>query len=340
MGAFGQDERLLNFTSPLGADVLLADRVSGVEGISELFSYTLDLLATPETTIDPKKLIGQKVTVSIQADDSGTQRYINGYVSSLEMRGGDKEFNSYRAVMVPNVWALKLNKNTRVFQNQTVTDVVKAVLGAYNISPAIETSVTYTPMEYCTQYRETDFDFISRLMEQHGILYYFKHTQNDHTFTLQDTSSKLGACAMQSSFRYAPQGSDTEGYYDFVVSEFASKSTMVTGKHTTWDYSFIRYKVVPDSSTSADTKGPLGTNSNEDYDYADSAAAYEKKDSSDTKISDVGTLFLNVRRDACDAEEVLIEGEANAIAMQPGYSFELAEHPQSNGKYLLTAGDD
>ncbi|HEU4983262.1 MAG TPA: type VI secretion system tip protein TssI/VgrG [Acidobacteriaceae bacterium] len=338
MGAFGQDERLLNFTSPLGADVLLADRVSGVEGISELFSYTVDLLATPDTTIEPKKLIGQKVTLSIQADDAGTQRYINGYVASLELRGGDKEFNSYRAVMVPNVWALTLNKNTRVFQNQTVTDVVKAVLGGYNISPSIDTSVTYTPMEYCTQYRETDFNFISRLMEQHGILYYFKHTQNDHTFTLQDTSSKLGACPVQDGFRYAPQEGDTEGYYDFVVSELGARSTMVTGKHTTWDYSFIRYKAVPDSSTSADTKGPLGANSNEDYDYADSAAAYIKKDSSDSKISDIGTLLLNVRRDACDAEEVLVMGESNAIVMQPGYSIELTEHPQSslNTKYLLT----
>jgi len=103
MGAFGQDERLLTFTSPLGENVLLADRVSGVEGISELFSYTVDLLATPDTTIEPKKIIGQKVALSIQADDAGTQRYINGYVASVELRGGDKEFNSYRAVMVPNV---------------------------------------------------------------------------------------------------------------------------------------------------------------------------------------------------------------------------------------------
>jgi len=146
----------------------------------------------------------------------------------------------------------------------------------------------------------------------------------------------LGECPIQSAFRYAPQEGDTEGHYDFVVSEFASRSTMVTGKHTTWDYSFIRYKVVPDSSTSADTKGPLGANSNEDYDYADSAAAYIKKDTSDSKISDIGTLFLNVRRDACDAEEVVVEGESNAITMLPGYSIELTEHPQSNGKYLLT----
>jgi type VI secretion system secreted protein VgrG len=338
MGAFTQDDRLLTFTSPLGDNVLLPDRLSGVEAISELFSYTIDLLATTDTTIAPKDIVGQKVTVGIQVDDTGTQRYINGYVASFEMRGGDQEFNNYRAVIVPSIWALTLNKNTRVFQNQTVTDVVKAVLSAYKISPAVETSATYTPMEYCTQYRETDFDFISRLMEQHGILYYFKHTQNDHTITLQDTSSKLSACAVQSSFRYAPQPGDSEGFYDFVVQKFSSKSTMVTGKHSIWDYSFIRYKPTPDSSTSAATKGPLGTNSNEDYDYADSAAAYLKKDTSDTKIGDLATQFLNVRRDSSDAEAVIVEGESNAIPMQPGYSFELTENPQGtlNTKYLTT----
>lgn len=338
MSAFTQDERLLKFTSPLGENVLLPDRLSGTEGISELFSYTLDLLATPDTTIDPKKIIGQKVTVAIQADDSGTKRYINGHVASFEMLGGDDDFNNYRATIVPSVWALALNKNTRVFQNQTVTDVVKAVLGAYKISPAIETSATYIPMEYCTQYRETDLDFISRLLEQHGILYYFKHTENDHTLTLQDTSSKLSDCAIQSSFRYAPQPGDWEGHYDFVIQKFFSKSTMVTGKHSIWDYSFIRYKTLPDSSTSAATKGPLGTNSNEDYDYADSAAAYLKKDASDSKIGDLATQFLNIRRDSSDAETSIAEGESNAIPMQPGYSFSMTENPQGglNTKYLLT----
>lgn len=338
MGAFGQDERLLNFTSSLGANVLLAERVSGVEGISELFTYSVDLLATTDTTIDEKSIVGQKVTVSIQADDSGTQRYINGYVASFEMLGGDDEFNNYRATLVPNIWALTLNMNTRVFQNKNVTDVIKAVLSSYGISPSIDTSATYTAMEYCTQYRETDFDFISRLMEQHGILYYFKHTQNDHTFTLQDTSSKLSACAVQSTFRYAPEAGDVEGYYDFVVQSLASRSTMVTGKHTTWDYSFIRYKQTPDWSTSAATKGPLGTNNNENFDYANSAAAYLKKEDSDTKIGDLATFFLNARRDSSDAETSVVEGGANAIPMQPGYSFTLTEYPQSslNEKYLLT----
>jgi type VI secretion system secreted protein VgrG len=338
MGAFSQTNRLLNFTSPLGSDVLLPECLAGVEGISELFDYHLELLAETDTAVDPTKIVGKKVCVSISADDKNTMRYINGIVASFEMTGGDQDFNTYRARIVPNLWTLTLNENTRVFQDKTVVEVIKAVLSPYNISPSDQTSVSYTPIEYCTQYRETDFAFISRLMEQHGIIYFFSHTQNDHTFTLQDVSSKLGDCAIQSKFRYAPEPSTKEGFYDFVIREFISRSTLVTGKHTIWDYSFIRDKAVPAPLPSEVTKGPLGSNSNEQYDYANSAAAYFKEPSSDSKIDDLAKLFLAVRRDSCDAETLVVEGASNAIAMQTGYTFTLSEYPQSaaNTKYLLT----
>jgi type VI secretion system secreted protein VgrG len=338
MGAFSQDDRFLSFTSPLGDNVLLPEHLSGTEGISQLFCFRLDLVAAADQTIDPAKIVGKAVAVGIQADDSGTQRYIHGIVSSFELcGGGDNEFNNYRAWIVPALWALTLNKNTRVFQNQTVTDVIKAVLGPYSISPANETTADYIPMEYCTQYRETDFNFISRLMEQHGILYYFKHNQKEHVFTLQDKSSTLSDCAIQSSLRYSPEHEYGSGFYDFIVQEFASKSTLVTGKYSVWDYSFVRYSAV-NGGDDAPTKGPLGTNGNLQYDYANSAAAYLKlMPDSDGKIGNLATLFMNVRRDAGDAPTVVAEGKSNAVSMIPGYTFTLSNHPQDalNVKYLI-----
>jgi type VI secretion system secreted protein VgrG len=335
MTAFAQTDRLLTFTSPLGKDVLLPERVRGVEGISELFRYEVDLVANPSTTIDPKKIVGKKVCLGIQANAGGTARYFNGIVARFDFKGGDEEFSNYSAIVVPSLWILTLNRNTRVFQGQTVLDVIKAVLGPYSISPSVDTSETYETMEYCTQYRETDFAFISRLMEQHGILYYFKHTAEDHTLTLQDVSSKLSACAVQDTFRYAPEGAEKEGFYDFVIDEWLTRSTLVTGKYTGWDYSFIRYKTV---KAQGDTKGPLGANPNEQYDYADSAAAYFKKSDSDSKIDDLNTSLLNTRRDSNDAGTLLAEGTSNAIPMQTGYTFTLSEHPQAsqNVKYVLT----
>jgi len=337
MPAFGQDDRLIRLTTPLGKDVLLPEELSGHEGISELFSYRLDMVADKQTTIDPKDIVGKTVTIAIRADDAGTERYVNGIVSSFEMCGGDEEFNNYRAAVVPILWTLTLNTNTRVFENQTVIDVIKAVLSPYSISPKIDTSGSYTPMEYCTQYRETDFHFISRLMEQHGILYYFRHSDEEHVFTLQDNSSVLEDCEIQNEFRYGPEPGDSEGFYDFVVQDFTSSSTLVTGEFSTWDYSFIRYKRVGDDKKEP-TKGPLGDNRNEQYDYADSAAAYLKKADSDGKIADLTSQFLGVRRDASDATTVVVDGKSNAIPMASGFTFSISEYPQDdlNTKYLIT----
>src|SRR6185437_11424819 len=337
MPSFAHKDRLLDFTSPVGTDVLLVERFNGVEGVSELFRYEIDLLAETGTVVDPKKIVGEKVCLGIVADDRRTKRYFNGIVCSFEMSGSDEELESYRALVVPKLWLLTLNTNTRVFQDKTVLDIIKAVLQPYGITPTENTSGTYAPLEYCTQYRETDFNFISRLMEQYGILYYFQHTENDHKLVLEDTSTKLSDCAIQNTFRYSPNGSRSEGFYDFVIEEIRQRSTLVTGKHTAWDYSFIRYMAVPQGGGKAETKGPLGSNSHEQYDYADSAAAYLKKAASDTNIGDLGTFFAEVRRDSCDAGTSAVEGASNAIAMQTGYTFTVADHPQSsmNEKYLL-----
>ncbi len=338
MTAFGQTNRLMNFTSPLGADVLLPERLAGVEGISELFDYQLDLLAETSTSIDPKKIVGQKVCVGIQANDSGTMRYVNGIVASFEMGNGDEEFNMYRARIVPNLWVLTLNKNTRVFQNMTVLDVITNVLSPYKISPKNNTSGTYQTLDYCTQYRETDFHFISRLMEQNGIFYYFTHTADDHTLVLEDTSSKLSDCAIQSTFRFAPELKNSEGFYDFVIRELALRSTLVTGNYTSWDYSFIRYQDV--AGTELTTNGPLGANSNEQYDYRE-AEGYLKGEKSDSNLKTLEDAFTTVRRDAGDAETLVIEGVSNAVCMQSGYAFSITEHPQSsvNTKYILTRAE-
>src|SRR5271157_4874561 len=120
MGAFGQDNRLLAFTcSAVDDNDLLAEHLTGTEGISVPFLFELDLLAKPSTKIDPKAIVGQKACITIQADDAGKVRYINGYITGLSLFGGDDEFNRFRAYLSPNIWLLGLNTNTRVFQDKS-----------------------------------------------------------------------------------------------------------------------------------------------------------------------------------------------------------------------------
>ncbi len=330
-----QTDRILNFTSTLGDDVLLPESLAGFEGISELFYYQVELVAEVDKTIDPKSVVGTKVTVAISADDSGTKRFINGIVASFEFCGGDDEFNNYKAYIVPKLWLLTLNKNTRVFQDMTAIEIIQNVLSPFSISPGNDTSNNYPKLEYCTQYRESDFAFISRLMEQHGILYYFKHTEDDHIFTLQDVSPKLNDCPIQDSFRYTPEGDQSEGFFDFVITALTAKNSMVTGKYTAWDYGFVPFSASTNQQT---TRGPLGANSNESYDYIDSAAAYFKKIGSQGSINALIGAFNTFRLQAGDTPSTIVEGTSNAICMQTGFSFTLSEYPESsiNTKYLLT----
>lgn len=335
--AFAQTTRLLSLTTPLGADKLLADRFQCSEAISELFDMSLAVLATPDTVVTPADLIGKRVTLSVEVDDAGTQRPFNGLVASIESMGGDSDFNSYSLRVVPSLWLLTLNTQTRVFQNLSVVEIVKQVLSTYSITPTDNTQATYTSLEYCTQYRESDYHFVVRLLAQHGIFFYFTHTASDHSMVLADASAQLSPCTTASAFRYAPGDEMAGGFYQPLVSRFSSRSALTTGTHKLWDYRFSQYAVSSSSADSA-TKSPLGTNAHEFYDYADGPSAYLKTDSGDGKVVTLQTALQNMGRDIADAEGSTVAGAGHASTMQPGFTFTLSEYPQTdaNTKYLLT----
>jgi len=117
MAGYTQNNRLLALHSPLGPNKLLAMTFGGVEEISEIFDYYVDVLSEPETVVVPSSLVGKRVTIDLQVTDTGTKRYFNGIVRSLESTGGDTYFNSYRLSIVPMLWLLSLNRQTRVFQD-------------------------------------------------------------------------------------------------------------------------------------------------------------------------------------------------------------------------------
>src|SRR3954452_17691574 len=125
------ENRVLSLTSPLGDNILLPESLNGREGLSELFRFTIEVVAPVETSVSAKSLVGRRMTVGLQTTESGLFRYINGIVSRFESTGGDKELNAYSVELVPSLWLLMLNTNTRVFQNLNVIAILKAVLKPY-----------------------------------------------------------------------------------------------------------------------------------------------------------------------------------------------------------------
>jgi type VI secretion system secreted protein VgrG len=338
MPSYTQTNRILSFTSPLGVNQLLPMAFEGTEEISELFDFHVDLLATPEVVVDPSALIGKRVTLDIKVTDTGTKRYFNGIVASLDSTGGDTFFNSYRIRMVPTLWLLSLNRQTRVFQNKTALEIVELVLAPYSIVPRLEQHNSYASLEYCTQYRESDLEFVLRLMQQHGLFFYFVHSASDHVMVLTDRSSHLAECPVVSTFRYATVMEEQASFYEPLVFSFNVRSSLVTGEHRLWDYRFMQYAVSSATPRTSHAATAMGDNLHEFYDYADSASAYFKTAGADANTPQLQTALQDVNKELAEAQSVHCQGTSTASVMHAGSTFTLTGYPQpeKNSKYLLS----
>ncbi len=183
MSGTTQTGRPLAITTPLGKDVLLLTSLNGHEAISGLFHFQLELLADRETHIPFDQVLGQSVTVELEVPPDG-KRFVNGIVSRFSQGRQDAHFTHFRAELVPRLWLLTRKVQSRVFQRKTIPEILDAVLAG--VPHKMEISGAYEPRDYCTQYHESDFAFVSRLMEEEGIRYYFTHSDGNHVMVVSD----------------------------------------------------------------------------------------------------------------------------------------------------------
>ena len=186
MAAYKQSNRPVRISTPLEEDVLLFRKMTGIEELGRPFRYELVLLSEKHD-IDYKELIGRDVTVMVDIRDHQA-RVFNGIISSFTQARYESQLAEYRATVVPWLWLLTRSSDCRIFQNMTVPDILQQVFTEHGFSDIkLRLHGTYKPWEYCVQYRETAFDFVSRLMEQEGIYYFFKHEKDKHHLVLCDT---------------------------------------------------------------------------------------------------------------------------------------------------------
>jgi len=192
----GLTQAHLSFTvsTPLGQDTLLLWSLHGEERLSSVFHLTLEMRSA-DANLDPTAIVGQPVTVSLGLSD-GTTRYLNGVVGRFVQAGSEGPLTTYYAEVYPWLWLLTMTSDCRIFQNQTVPQILETVftdLGFTAYRNAL--TATYATREYCVQYNESAFAFVSRLMEDEGIFYFFEHTANGHTLVLADDASAFAPCA-------------------------------------------------------------------------------------------------------------------------------------------------
>lgn len=348
MGDYKQADRPLKITTPLGPDILLLRAVKGQEEISHLFEFQIQMIADLKDEVKFDKIVGQSVTVELRLPDS-SKRYFNGIVNRFSQGARDEKFLHFRANVVPKFWLLTKKVRSRIFQHITVPDILKQMLTGFDVS--YEISGTYYQRDFCVQYRESDFHFASRLMEEEGIYYFFKHSDGNHQMVVTDIPNKHPTVPGTSNVVYEELTGEERA--EMRITRWEKTQELRSGEYTLWDHCFelptnhleAKEKTIASVPVGKVThKLNLANDSLEIYDYPGLYA--QRFDGIDPnggdRPSDIQHIFEDRTRTVrlrMEQEEVcglLIEGESDCGQFTAGHKFTLERHFDADGGYLLT----
>jgi type VI secretion system secreted protein VgrG len=347
-GGYTQTNRPLMIHTPLGADVLLLVGFSGQESISQLFDFHLEALADVKTTIAFDQLIGKSVTACLQLPDL-SYRYFNGIAVKVSEGARDKFFTEYSLQIVPQFWLLTRTLQYRIFQQINVPDILKKVFTGLNVSYKLQGN--YDQRDFCVQYRETDFNFASRLMEEEGIYYYFEHSDGSHQMVVSDTPSGHATLATSPSLIYEVMSGGTNP--EDRVYSWTKSQALRSGKSTLWDHCLELPSNNLQSQTTIQSSVDVGTvthnlqagnnSAMELYDFPghyaqryDGVSPGNGDQSSDIQeIFTDNTRTVGIRMQEEAFPSILIEGRSDCRQMNSGHKFTLTRHPNANGDYVL-----
>jgi type VI secretion system secreted protein VgrG len=317
---WSSERRLIAIDTPLGKDKLLLTSMVGEETISRLFAYDLHMVSQ-DASITPEDIINRNVKITIAAKD-GDQRFFHGVIA--HWRQGTplrRDLRAYSARIVPWLWYLGQTTDCRIFQETNVPDIIEDVFRTYGFSDYQMAVVrgNYPKLDFCVQYRETAFNFVSRLMEEAGIFYYFRHTEDRHILVLGDANS---------AFRDLPDpqlvyasGSLQSGHitawehtYDFRPGRWAQK-----------DFNFES----PSTDLSTNEKTMLRLRNAETFERFDYPGRYVQKA--------LGSQLTRVLMEAEEAAYHAVQGAGNYRYLDTGCKLTLARHPyeESSKVYVV-----
>ncbi|MBD9606146.1 type VI secretion system secreted protein VgrG [Pseudomonas sp. PvR086] len=318
---FKQLSRLAKITSPLGPDVLLLKDMGGDEELGRLFNYELQLHSL-DNAIDLNQLLGKPMCLSLQLDGGG-ERHFHGIVARCSQNVDQGQFASYQVTLRPWLWLLTRTSDCRIFQNLTIPQIIKQVFRDLGFSDFEDTlSRPYREWEYCVQYRETSFDFVSRLMEQEGIYYFFRHEQGRHVLVLADAYGAHANVPGYASVPYYPkneQQRERDHIYDWHLAQQVQPGSLELN-----DYDFQRPGARIDVRSAMPRPHTAG-----DYPLYDYPGTYVQ--------SEDGEHYARTRIEALQTLHEQVELAGNARGLGSGHLFSLTgfSRQDQNREYLI-----
>ncbi|WP_437959510.1 type VI secretion system tip protein TssI/VgrG [Sorangium sp. So ce119] len=295
----------------------------GVEAISRPYRLEIFLSIPSDGEDDTNfaEMVGARARLSIDRQDDVVPPHVfSGVLAGVDLV---HEFGGralLRAVLVPRLWGLTLSKHSRIFTKKSVPDVIKLVLEENGITSAdIELNLgSYEPEEHICQYRESDFDFISRWMEREGIFYYFEHTEDGEKLILCDDKS-YPAEALGAPVRYHPQaGQDRSASASFRT--FSCQHGALPSRVKLKDYDYVRpqFPLAGAAPVSQYGAGEISLHGERFF------------------SADAGKRLAQLRAEEYLAREAVYQATGARLHLRSGYTFELEDHPRArfNARYL------
>jgi len=313
--------RMIELTTPLG-DALLFRSLRGKEEVARLSEFELSALSL-RGDIGPGDLLGKNVTITVELRDGGS-RYVDLYVTRFGQGGMVGRYHEYRLTLRPWLWFLTRTSDCRIFQDKTVPDIVKEVFADHSVA-VFEDDLTasYCKREYCVQYRETDFDFVSRLLEEEGIYYFFEHSKGRHTLKLVDAHSAHKALEHKATISYYPPGKEIRADEEFIHA-WSYALEVQPGAVALQDYDFVKPKAKLDVKAKQVQKHSVA-----DYEIYDYPGEYRE--------SGDGEHYVRLRIDELHSEFERAEADCNVRDIAVGHLFTLANAPRKDQEreYLI-----
>jgi type VI secretion system secreted protein VgrG len=332
-----QDKFPVQVTSPPAAGALLFERLSCTERLSELFCFDLAVVSERHD-VSADQLLGQPVTVSVKLPGGGARpfsglvtRFVRTGEQTTGMTQSARQLYRYQLRLQPWLWFLTRTADCRIFQNKTVKEIFEAVVKGHGFSDyRLLLTGEYQPLEYCVQYRETDFNFLSRLLEDAGITYFFEHQNGKHIMVLTDAAGAFKAAAGydQVKFLQAQSGRTTAD----TIYSWSLEQTVQSGGYATTDFNFEKpslslLKSVSKSRTYAHSGFEV-------FDYPAHPEALEPD-----AVDQVARIRLD---EAQVAYERYHGSSSDCCGLRTGAKFKLIGHPQEpfNGPDYVIVGTE
>jgi type VI secretion system secreted protein VgrG len=307
------------------AGTVLVESLTLQEGLSEMGVMQLQLYS-PQTTFKAADLLGKAVGVTL-VDAEGHKRFVHGHVVRFSHCVKAGRLNTFLVEVRPWMWFLTRTSDCRIFQAMTVPDIVKQVCNDHAAVAQLQFKLmrSYRKWDYCVQYRETDFQFITRLLEHEGIYWWVKHEQGKHTLVLMDSASAHDPIAFEARLPYLEDNIEQPRHNEPLIASWTSEEEIQTEKTVLTSYDFEKPSTSLLAEAQVSRSHPQAGAERFDY-QGDYTVKADGKQLADDLLEGAQTAYRRY------------QGLSNVEHFEPGHLFDLVRHPLEgqNGRYLIT----